>query len=170
MPYLLYLLGKSHALFTNCSRNMDTISKRHRSWNMSRIGPRNTRPERLVSDLLRQLRYKPQRNRRDLPGVPDFVLPRKRLVILVHGCFWHRHKGCNLTYMPKSNVGFWRKKFSGNVLRDSNVRRALKRLNWRVLVIWECQLRNAERLLSHLSRHLSSRAGLRPLSKVPTPR
>lgn len=113
---------------------------------MSRIRATGSRPERAVLAILRSLRFKPQLHRTDLPGVPDLVLHRKKIAILVHGCFWHRHSRCRFAYTPKSNVAFWKGKFEANTCRDRVVRRQLAVLGWTVLVVWECELRSTERL------------------------
>jgi len=88
---------------------------------------------------------------RRLPGKPDIVLVRHRIVIFVHGCFWHRHSTCSLAYVPKSRVEFWTKKFNTNVERDRRVERELRNLGWRVLKVWECETRKPERLERRLS-------------------
>jgi DNA mismatch endonuclease (patch repair protein) len=82
-------------------------------------------------------------HRKDLPGQPDIVLVGHRTVVFVHGCFWHRHSNCRFTYTPKSNIGFWLDKFKSNVDRDRRAQRHLRKLGWRVIVIWECQATNA---------------------------
>src|SRR5208282_4316998 len=105
---------------------MDSLSPERRSWNMSRIRAKDTRPERLVRSLLHNLGYRFRLNRKDVPGRPDIVLPKYRAAIYVHGCFWHRHEGCALAYTPKSNLEFWNKKFARNKERDAEVAGALK--------------------------------------------
>lgn len=134
----------------------DRISKERRSWNMSRIRGRDTRPEKLVRSLLHCLGYRFRLHRRDLPGNPDIVLPKYRTVILVHGCFWHRHSGCRFAYMPRSRMEFWKRKFQRNVERDSEVKRQLEHAGWRVLTVWECETRDPE-ILSERLRSLLSR-------------
>lgn len=124
----------------------DRISKKHRSWNMSRIRGRDTTPERIVRSHLHRKGLRFRIHRRDLPGTPDIVLPKYRLVIFVHGCFWHRHKGCKFSYSPKTRVRFWQEKFRDNVDRDASILRQLKQLGWRMVVIWECETREAPEL------------------------
>ena len=97
---------------------MDTLTPERRSWNMSRIRSGDTAPERLVRSLLHRMGYRFRLHRKDLPGKPDIVLPRHQTVILVHGCYWHRHADCRLAYSPKSNMDFWQAKFRENVSRD----------------------------------------------------
>lgn len=100
--------------------------------------------------------YRFSLRRSDLPGKPDIVLPKYQTVILVHGCFWHRHAGCKYTYTPKSRIKFWQKKFEDNMRRDRQVRRKLRALGWRVIVVWECQtIRNLDRLAQRLDFALS---------------
>lgn len=112
---------------------------------MGRIRPSNTTPERVVRAAVEELGAAVDRNVSWLPGRPDIVLPKQRLVIFVHGCFWHRHgaRRCPLTRMPKSRVEFWRRKFESNVRRDAAQRRKLRRAGWSVLTVWECELRGA---------------------------
>jgi DNA mismatch endonuclease (patch repair protein) len=121
---------------------------------MSRIRSRNTGPERAVGRLLRSLGFRPQTHRRDLPGIPDLVLPRYKIALFVHGCFWHRHARCRYAYAPKSNRAFWTAKFEGNVRRDREVNRQLVRLGWRALVIWECEVQAVETLKGKLRKAL----------------
>ena len=94
---------------------------------------------------------------RDLPGRPDIVLRRHRTVVLVHGCFWHRHEGCRFCYVPKTRVDFWRRKFEGNVERDRVVRRELRKIGWRVMVVWECEIDTPRRLIRRL-RQIGNRS------------
>jgi DNA mismatch endonuclease (patch repair protein) len=133
----------------------DILAKEKRSALMSRIRGRNTKPELAVRSLLHRLGYRFRIHVRDLPGWPDIVLPRYRLVVLVHGCFWHRHANCRFCYVPKTRVNFWRKKFEGNIRRDREVQLALKKIGWRVMVVWECELRDVQRLNKRLSGTLS---------------
>jgi len=126
-----------------------------RSRVMAAIRSRNTRPERLVRRLAHGLGFRFRLHRRDLPGSPDLVFPRFRSVVFVHGCFWHRHTctaGCK---QPATNRAYWRAKFKRNKQRDVENKRALRQVGWRVLVVWECQLRHPEsvkrRLLAFLA-------------------
>jgi DNA mismatch endonuclease, patch repair protein len=110
-----------------------------RSAIMARIGPKNTAPEIVVRRILHRLGFRFRLHRRDLPGTPDIVLVRQRIVLQVHGCFWHRHGGCRFAYTPKSRVEFWSAKFARNVIRDEEVAQKLTALGWRTHVIWECE-------------------------------
>ena len=123
---------------------MDRLTKQHRSWNMSRIRGKDTKPELLVRSMLHRMGFRFRLHRKELPGKPDIVLPAYRTVIFVHGCFWHRHPGCRFAYNPRSRVDFWQAKFRRNVERHEEVERALDALGWRVVVIWECETARAE--------------------------
>lgn len=125
---------------------MDTLTTDRRSWNMAQIRGKDTKPELIVRSVLHRLGARFRLHRNDLPGRPDIVLPRRRLVVLVHGCFWHRHRGCKYASNPKSHIEMWTDKFSQNVRRDRQVRRQLQQLGWRVIVVWECQTRQVEML------------------------
>jgi len=131
---------------------MDTVSRRDRSRNMSRIRSSNTGPELEVRRILRHLNLRYRGHRRSLPGTPDFSLLGRRAAIFVNGCFWHRHSGCRRAYSPKSRVEFWTAKFQSNVTRDRQARLQLRRLGWRVAVVWECQLRSPSRVRCALAR------------------
>jgi DNA mismatch endonuclease, patch repair protein len=119
----------------------DVHSPRQRSYNMSRIRGKDTVPEKIVRSMLRAEGHRCRCHVSSLPGKPDIVLSGYRTAIFVHGCFWHRHKGCRYTTSPKSNRAFWEVKFARTVERDREHTRALKRLGWKVMVIWECSLR-----------------------------
>lgn len=132
---------------------MDRISRAHRSWNMSRIRAKDTVPELLVRSALHRLGYRFRLHKNDLPGRPDIVLPRWKVAIFVHGCFWHRHPNCKYAYTPQSKVGFWNRKFAQNVTRDRRKLRALKASGWKVVVLWECKVTSVG-LSNILSRRL----------------
>jgi DNA mismatch endonuclease, patch repair protein len=123
----------------------DTLSRAERSERMSRIRGRNTRPELVLRKLLHSAGFRYRLHDAGLPGQPDLVLRKYKAVIFVHGCFWHRHAGCRVANMPKSNVAFWTAKFERNVARDATVESALRADGWRVLVVWECSLSTKER-------------------------
>lgn len=107
---------------------------------MSGIKGKNTKPELLLRSALHAQGFRFRIQRKDLPGKPDIVLPKYKTIIFVHGCFWHRHPGCKYAYTPKSNVEFWTNKLEGNVTRDRITKEKLEALQWRVLIIWECQI------------------------------
>ena len=123
----------------------DTISREHRSWMMSRIRSRDTKPELVVRRYLfsRGLRFRVNVSR--IPGHPDIVLARRRAIVEVRGCFWHRPSGCSAATTPKSNVKFWKAKFRRNVERDRLHEEMWTKAGWRVFVVWECELRPAIR-------------------------
>ena len=131
---------------------MDTISKAKRSWNMSRIKGRDTKPEIVVRRLLHGMGFRFRLQGRDLPGRPDIVLPKHRVVVMVSGCFWHRHRGCRYATTPATRRAFWKSKFEENVKRDRRVERMLRRLGWRVITVWECQIGKYDRLGARLRR------------------
>ena len=135
---------------------MDIITKEHRSWNMSRIRGKDTKPERIVRSVLHRLGARFRLHRKDLPGNPDIVLPKYSLCIFVHGCFWHRHPRCKYAYTPKSRVAFWSRKFEQNVERDQRAKGRLRKLGWRVIVVWECQTVNEEKLARMMLRKIES--------------
>ena len=124
----------------------DTVSKKKRSEIMSKIRSKNTKPELAVRSILHKNGLRFRIHRRDLPGTPDVVLPALRTIINVNGCFWHQHRGCDKARMPKTRVGFWRDKFRLNDLRLRRARRALKKLGWRVVEVWECETADLVRL------------------------
>ncbi|NJL72977.1 MAG: DNA mismatch endonuclease Vsr [Candidatus Competibacteraceae bacterium] len=107
---------------------------------MARVGPIDTRPEMVVRRTLHAAGLRFRLHRRDLPGTPDIVLPSRRIVIFVHGCFWHQHEGCRKATIPKTRTEFWSRKFSENVRRDARNREALISAGWSVYVLWECEL------------------------------
>jgi len=127
----------------------DTISAERRSWNMSRIRGKDTKPELQFRSLLHKAGFRFRLHVKDLPGKPDIVLPKYKSVAFVHGCYWHRHKGCSLATTPKTRQDFWQKKFNDNVTGDRKVRAQLEQQGWRVFVAWECELkRNPQGLLN----------------------
>lgn len=133
---------------------MDRLSKQERSRLMSRIRGKDTKPEMVVRKLVHAAGYRYRLHRRDLPGCPDLVFPRYRKVILVHGCFWHRHFCRKGRSTPRTRRGFWKKKFEQNRERDRKNRRALRRQGWQVLVVWECETKNPDKLLNRLHSFL----------------
>lgn len=133
---------------------MDNRSKEARSKNMSHIPSKNTKPEELVRKYLFSKGFRYKKNVSSLPGKPDIVLPKYKTVIFVNGCFWHAHQGCRWFVRPKSNADFWDAKFQYNTSRDQKNYQRLKELGWRVLIIWECEIRhgNAMTALEKLSK------------------
>lgn len=134
----------------------DTLTKKKRSWVMSRIKGRNTGPEKAVRKILRARGYRISINLKRLPGKPDIFLPRHGLAIFVHGCFWHRHS-CKKASIPKTNRIFWCKKLERNVTRDKQNRKDLARLGCRSIVIWECQVSRTSYIIKKVLNALSRR-------------
>ena len=120
---------------------VDRVSKEIRSYNMSRIRSKDTKPEILVRSYLFSKGLRFRKNDKRYPGSPDIVLPKYRTIIFVHGCFWHRHDGCKYATMPKSNVEYWEEKFYKNRQRDERNRRELEEMGWNVIIVWECELK-----------------------------
>lgn len=133
----------------------DVFTPDKRSQVMARVKGSNTRPELLVRSLIHRMGFRFRLHQRDLPGCPDIVLPRHRKVIFIHGCFWHGHEGCPRSARPASNREFWEKKLSGNIERDKKNLLELKKLGWKVLIVWTCETKDAEGLSGILSRFLS---------------
>ena len=120
---------------------VDKFSKDTRSYIMSRVKGKDTKPEIIVRSYLfsRGLRFR--KNDKRYPGSPDIVLPKYNTVVFVHGCFWHLHDGCKYAKMPKSNVEFWEKKLYGNKERDEHNQKELEAMGWKVITVWECELK-----------------------------
>ena len=137
---------------------MDTVSPETRSRMMRAIKGVDTGPEMVVRRMVHAMGFRYRMHRRDLPGKPDLVFPRLRKVIMVHGCFWHRHEGCPFATVPRTRPDFWEAKFCRNVERDRTVRAALEALGWEILVVWECQTDRPADLRRNLSRFLGSRS------------
>ncbi len=135
---------------------MDVHTPQKRSFNMSRIRGKDTKPEILLRKLLWSNGFRYRLNRKDLPGKPDIAFPGLRKVIFVHGCFWHRHSCKNGKNSPATNAAFWRSKFERNIKRDRDVRKALRKIGWNVLIVWECQTtyHNKQRLIKKLCKYL----------------
>lgn len=121
----------------------DVHSPEIRSFNMSRIHGKDTKPEERVRKYLFSQGFRYRKNDNRLPGKPDLVFPKYRCVVFVNGCFWHRHEGCKYFVWPKSNVDFWRNKINSNVERDNRQHKELEALGWNVIVIWECELKHS---------------------------
>ncbi len=132
----------NHTIFISELINVaDKFSKETRSYIMSRVRSKDTKPEILVRSYLfsRGLRFR--KNDKRYPGSPDIVLPKYKTIVFVHGCFWHLHEGCKYATMPKSNVEFWKKKLYRNKERDEHNQKELEEMGWTVITVWECQLK-----------------------------
>lgn len=135
---------------------MDHVSPERRSYIMRLVKPANSRTEIAVRRILHALGLRFRLHQKGLPGKPDVVLPKWRTVLLIHGCFWHRHPRCRKATTPKSRVDYWKRKFSTNVRRDRRVRRELEQLGWRVCIVWQCELRQPEKLAERLNAFFRS--------------
>ena len=139
--------------------NKDRLTKERRSWNMSRIRGKNTTPEKRVRSLLHRLGYRFRLHGKKLPGRPDVVLVKHKTVVFIHGCFWHRHKVCENCTTPTNRREWWLAKLNGNAARDKLHQAALRKLGWRVIVIWECEA-GTDACVRVLRRQLPRRACL----------
>lgn len=135
---------------------MDVHSKEIRSFNMSRIRGKNTKPEEVVAKYLFSQGFRYRRNVRNLPGTPDIVMKKYKTVIFVNGCFWHAHEGCKYFVLPDNNKKFWEEKFFRNRERDFEKKIQLEKLGWKVITIWECELKKdkIEETLENLKQKL----------------
>ena len=125
-----------------------------RSRNMSAIKSKNTKPEIKVRKVLHSMGYRFRLHSKNLPGSPDIVLSKFKTVIFVHGCFWHRHENCKYASIPKTRQEFWNKKFIENIKRDAEIQEKIKNLNWRSVVIWECETKNIDNLRKIIIKNL----------------
>lgn len=123
----------------------DVHTPERRSYNMSRIRNKNTKPEELVRKFLFSQGFRYRKNDARLPGKPDIVLPKYRTVIFVNGCFWHKHEGCKYFVWPENNAEFWREKILSNVERDQRNYEQLQQMGWNIIVVWECDLKKEVR-------------------------
>lgn len=121
--------------------SLDVHSKETRSYNMSRIRSKNTKPEEKVRKYLFSKGFRYRKNDKRLPGTPDIVLPKYKIVIFVNGCFWHGHSDCKYFVMQKTNTEFWANKINSNIERDKRQLQQLKKMGWNTIVVWECQLK-----------------------------
>jgi DNA mismatch endonuclease (patch repair protein) len=134
---------------------MDVFSRKRRSEIMASVKHFDTLPEMTVRRTLHRLGYRFRLHRKDLPGRPDVVLPKWRVAVFIHGCFWHRHRNCPRASTPKSRVDYWNAKFERNVRRDRAAVAALKKAGWRVVVVWGCETRDEAKLGKRLLREIS---------------
>lgn len=137
---------------------MDNLSPSQRSRAMRGVRSRDTTPERIVRSVVHRLGYRFRLYDCGLTGSPDLILRRLSVVIFVHGCFWHQHRCPRGSRVPKSNRLYWRMKLARNVQRDSDAIQALRRSGWRVLVIWECETHDTDRLQARVAKFLSASA------------
>jgi DNA mismatch endonuclease, patch repair protein len=130
----------------------DVYSKARRSQIMASIKGKHTLPEKVLASILRRLGFAPQLHRRDLPGSPDMVLPRKKVVIFINGCFWHGHENCQRAALPSTNRAFWTEKIRKNKRRDIRQSRKLRTMGYRVLTFWTCKPYTENTVLNRLKR------------------
>jgi DNA mismatch endonuclease (patch repair protein) len=133
----------------------DIVDRKTRSRMMAGIRGKDTKPEKIVRSFLHREGLRFRLHDRTLPGNPDLVFPQYQTVVQVHGCYWHQHPGCKYAYSPKSNAKFWRDKLHGNTVRDRRNSARLRRLGWRVLTVWECQV-HRQPLLYRLADRIRS--------------
>lgn len=137
---------------------MSPLRNSSRSLMMSKVRSRDTAPEIRVRKLAHALGFRFRLHRHDLPGTPDLIFPRYKIAIFVHGCFWHRHPGCDRSSTPSTNIDFWLAKFERNQLRDAQAITSLESMGWQVHVIWECDTRTESRLRGILDSVLTKGA------------
>lgn len=129
----------------------DVHTKEQRSYNMSRIRSTNTKPEMLVRKFLHANGFRYKLHDKTLPGKPDIVLPKYRTVIFVHGCFWHGHKGCRYFVVPKTRTEWWLNKINNNIANDTKAIKALKKERWKIINVWECDLKK-QKIIKSLNK------------------
>lgn len=133
----------------------DSLTPERRSWNMSRIRSRDTGPELTLRSMLHRAGFRFRLHDRSLPGSPDIVMKKHRAVILVHGCYWHRHEGCRNATTPSTRTSFWQDKFGATVERDKRNLEALTDLGWKPIVVWECDLKKRpEEVMAEIKQKL----------------
>lgn len=133
----------------------DIYSKEKRSWVMSRVTGKNTKPELIVRKLLYNMGYRYRLHNKKLPGTPDLVFTSRKKVIFIHGCFWHGHEGCKKSKKPSTNYEFWERKINNTILRDEKKLKELYLQGWSVLIIWECETKKVEYLKQKLKSFLN---------------
>ena len=137
----------------------DNLTAEQRKKNMTAIKSRHTKPEIIVRSLLHRLGFRFRLHDKKLPGKPDIILPKYKTVIFVHGCFWHQHKGCKRSTIPKSNTDYWIPKLTGNVKRDVQHKADLKKIGWNVATVWECETKDADKLEKKLKKTFAKISG-----------
>ncbi|WP_198118969.1 very short patch repair endonuclease [Massilia rhizosphaerae] len=133
---------------------MDRLSPERRSWLMSQVKAKNTKPEIAVRKLIYASGFRYRLHVDNLPGKPDIVFHGRKKIIFVHGCFWHGHTGCKYARLPKQRVEFWSQKIGRNRERDSKTIGELEKKGWRVLVVWQCELKKPELLAEEIKNFL----------------
>jgi len=131
----------------------DRLTKKERSWNMSRIRSNNTAPEKVVRKIMTELCLRYRLHAKQLPGRPD-IITKNKTAVFVNGCFWHQHKGCKRKTMPKDNRSYWKIKLERNVAKQKADIRTLRKNGWKVIIIWECETKNKNNLEKKLQKIL----------------
>lgn len=144
---------------------VDRLDTGRRTRLMQKVGVKDTGPEVSVRSMLHKMGYRFRLHRRDLPGTPDIVFPGRKTALFVHGCFWHMH-GCNKGRLPKSRLEYWEPKLQGNKVRDDRNTKALLALGWKVIVIWQCELRDEQTLQSRLRTLLGEPSAVTNMSHI----
>ncbi len=134
---------------------IDNLSKEQRLRNMKSIKSKDSKPELKVRKLVYALGFRYRLHKKDLPGKPDLVFSKQKKIILVHGCFWHGHNCKRGKVNPKTNANYWSTKISKNISRDKSNIRKLRSLGWKILIVWECKIKNLEQIESRISKFLS---------------
>ena len=134
----------------------DVLSPSQRKYNMSRIRDKDTKPEMVVRSMVHRMGFRYRLHQKNLPGKPDIVLTRHRKIIMVHGCFWHKHNCRYGRVVPKTNTKFWQEKRAATVVRDRRNLRQLRKNGWEVLTIWECQIKKSKALINRIVNFLEN--------------
>ena len=134
------MIGNKRVVCENGLKQMDVWTKKKRSLVMARILGKNTKPEIKTRQILHSMGYRFRIHNENLPGKPDIVIAKHKTIIFVHGCFWHLHSGCRDGTIPKTRIAYWRNKLLTNKRRDAGNIRRLRRLGWKVLRLWECEI------------------------------
>ncbi|WP_281662842.1 very short patch repair endonuclease [Paraburkholderia fungorum] len=134
---------------------MDTVTSARRSAIMRRVRSKNTSSEMSVRRIVYGMGYRYRLHRKDLPGKPDLVFAGRKKILFVHGCFWHSHNACNRARIPTANRDYWANKIQRNVERDASQHAALSAAGWQILIVWECELRDATALQARIREFLN---------------
>lgn len=130
----------------------DIFDKKKRSAIMAAVKSAETKPEILIRKELFAKGFRFRKNVASMPGKPDIILPKYKTVIFINGCFWHGHKNCKAAILPKSRIDYWSKKINSNIARDKKNIRLLRKLGWRIIIVWECKINNEVQLLRTINK------------------